>query len=82
MLPVSYRTQMCINSGLLKPDAIGSLRVISWIYRLKHQIRLLASSLDTLSASLPIDSAMNINSDLADSQQNCQYFKPNSSISK
>ena len=82
MLPVSYRTQMCINSGLLKPDAIGSLRALSWIYRLKHQIRLLASSLDTLSASLPIDSAMNINSDLADSQQNCQYFKPNSSISK
>ena len=37
-LPVSYRTQMCIDSGLLNPDTTGSLRALFMIYRLKHQI--------------------------------------------
>ena len=37
-LPVSYRTQMCINNGLLKPGTMGSLRALFMIYRLKHQI--------------------------------------------
>ena len=35
---MSYRTQMCINSGLLKPDTIGFQRALFLIYRLKHQI--------------------------------------------
>ena len=35
---VSYQTEKCIKSGLLKPDTIGSLRALFMIYCLKHQI--------------------------------------------
>ena len=59
---------MCIKNVLLKTLTIDSLNPLYDL--LSHASNsLLESSLDTLSASLPIDSAMNINSDLADSQQ-------------
>ena len=61
---------MCINSGLLKPDTIGFLRalLVFMIYCLKHQLIFRVVSGHIISV-LPMNSAMKINLDLADSQQ-------------
>ena len=86
VLPVSYRTQMCINSGLLKPGTICSLRALFKIYSLKHQIHFLGRLCQRLCGHITSVLANRLSNEYQFGPcwfpANCQYFKPNSSISK